>query len=188
LETDRVILPFVTASSCSVCQFGSCCVKKKKKKERSTKKKTQALARVNPIGLKLNGFSSLTWGCKEAHKLGTGSSHYPAAFIMPPTFYHVLFSYHNRSEISRILKQAGFGKAKLKLYQNRQANRRRCGQSYGRRESRSGNDCEGDPSYFPSSPGRAAAITRRFGERDVRAPIGDCGPGPRLTNLKPIAE
>ncbi|PYK54547.1 MAG: hypothetical protein DME47_05310 [Verrucomicrobia bacterium] len=92
----------------------------------------------------------------------------------PPTFYKVPFSYHNRAEIRRILKQAGFREIKTEVIAKIGKANRAKDVARGLVE---GNPvavtiAKRDPSLLPIITGAVtAAITRRFGERDIRAPM-----------------
>ena len=101
----------------------------------------------------------------------------------PPTFYQIPFSYHNRAEIRRILKRAGFREIKTEVIAKIGKANRAEDVARGLVE---GNPvavtiAKRDPSLLPTITGAlTAAITRRFGKRDIRAPHArDCGPGPR---------
>ena len=92
----------------------------------------------------------------------------------PPMFYKVPFSYHNRVEIRRILKQAGFREIKTEVVAKIGKATRAEDVARGLVE---GNPvavtiAKRDPSLLPIITGAVtAAITRRFGKRDIRAPM-----------------
>jgi len=92
----------------------------------------------------------------------------------PPMFYKVPFSYHNRVEIRRILKQAGFREIKTEVVAKIGKATRAEDVARGLVE---GNPvavtiAKRDPSLLAIITGAVtAAITRRFGKRDIRAPM-----------------
>ena len=92
----------------------------------------------------------------------------------PPTFYQVPFSYHNRSEIRRVLKQAGFREIKTQVIAKIGKAKRA---EHVARSLVEGNPvavaiAKRDPSLLPViTNALAAAISRRFGKQSIRVPM-----------------
>src|SRR5438270_8770940 len=90
----------------------------------------------------------------------------------PPTFYQIPFSYHNRAEIRRVIKQAGFREIKTEVIAKigiaSRAEDAARGLIHGNPVAVA--IAKRDPSLLPViTDAVAAAITRRFGKRDIRA-------------------
>jgi ubiquinone/menaquinone biosynthesis C-methylase UbiE len=167
LEADACDLPFDDRTfDAVVCQFGIMFVPDK-----------ALAAREAYRVLKRDGvFLFNVWDAMKHNKLGqlahrTITSHFKKD---PPTFYQVPFSYHNRTEIRRILKQAGFRDIKTGVIAKLGKANRAEDVARGLVE---GNPVavtitKRDPSLLPIiTNALTAAITRRFGERDIRAPM-----------------
>src|SRR5438132_12869961 len=92
----------------------------------------------------------------------------------PPMFYKVPFSYHNRVEIRRILKQAWFREIKTEVIAKIGKANRAEDVARGLVE---GNPiavtiAKRDPSLLPIiTRAVTSAITRRFAKRDIRTPM-----------------
>jgi ubiquinone/menaquinone biosynthesis C-methylase UbiE len=92
----------------------------------------------------------------------------------PPTFYEVPFGYHDQGEIKRVLKEAGFAEIKIDIVAEVGAASRAEDAAKGLVQ---GNPVavaivERDPSLLPViTKAVARAITDRFGETDIRAPM-----------------
>ena len=116
------------------------------------------------------------WDAMRHNKLGELAHRTIVSYFEkdPPTFYKVPFSYHNRAEIRQILKQAGFREIKTEVIAKIGKANRAEDVARGLVE---GNPvavtiAKRDPSLLPIiTSAVTAAITRRFGERDIRAPM-----------------
>ena len=144
--------------------------------------------------LKRDGlFLFSVWDAMRHNKLGELAHRTITSYFKndPPTFYKVPFSYHNRAEIRRILKQAGFREIKTEVIAKIGKAKRAedVAKRFSRRESRGGDDCEAG-SFITSHNHRRRDRCDYASIWKTRYPCtnaGDCGPGPRLRNLKPIA-
>jgi hypothetical protein len=89
-------------------------------------------------------------------------------------FYKIPFSYYNRTEIRRVLKQAGFQEIKTEVIAKLGQAKRAEDAARGLVE---GNPvavtiAKRDPALLPViTQAVTAAITHRFGKRDIRAPM-----------------
>ena len=179
LEADACDLPFDDRKfDAVVCQFGIMFVPDK-----------ALAAREAYRVLKRDGlFLFNVWDAMRHNKLGELAHRTITSYFEndPPTFYKVPFSYHNRAEIRRILKQAGFREIKTEVIAKiGKANAGgRCGKRFGRREPCSGDDCEAR-SFITSHNHRRRDRCDYASIWRTRYPCtnaGDCGPGPRLTD------
>ena len=167
VEADACDLPFDDRKfDAVVCQFGIMFVPDK-----------ALAAREAYRVLKRNGvFLFNVWDAMKHNKLGELAHRTITSYFKkdPPTFYQVPFGYHNRTEIRRILKQAGFRDIKTAVIA-------KLGKA-NRAEDVAKGLVEGNPVAVaiakrdPSLPpiiisALTDAITRRFGERDIRAPM-----------------
>jgi len=167
LEADACDLPFADRNfNAVVCQFGIMFVSNR-----------ALAAREAYRVLKRGGlFLFNVWDAMRHNKLGELAHRTITSFFEndPPTFYKVPFSYHNRAEIRRILRQAGFREIKTEVIAKIGEANRAEDVARGLIE---GNPvavtiAKRDPSLLPIITGAvAAAIARRFGERDIRAPM-----------------
>jgi ubiquinone/menaquinone biosynthesis C-methylase UbiE len=167
LEADACDLPFDGRKfDAVVCQFGIMFVPDKAHAAREA-------YRV----LKRDGiFLFNVWDAMKHNKLGELAHRTITGFFEkdPPTFYQIPFSYHNRTEIRRILKQAGFREIKTEVIPKIGKASRAEDVAKGLVE---GNPvavtiAKRDPSLLPIITGAVTgAITRRFGKRDIRAPM-----------------
>jgi len=167
LEADACDLPFVDRIFDAVaCQFGIMFVPDKAHAAREA-------YRV----LKRNGLLLFNvWDAMRYNKLGQLAHRTIVSYFEkdPPMFYKVPFSYHNRVEIRRILKQAGFREIKTEVVAKIGKATRAEDVARGLVE---GNPvavtiAKRDPSLLAIITGAVtAAITRRFGKRDIRAPM-----------------
>jgi len=116
------------------------------------------------------------WDAMKHNKLGELAHRTIASYFKkdPPTFYQVPFSYHTRGEIRRVLKQAGFREIKTEVIAKIGKAKRAEDVASGLVE---GNPmavaiAKRDPSLLPViTEAVTAAITRRFGKRDIHAPM-----------------
>ena len=167
LEADACNLPFDNRKfDAVVCQFGIMFVPDKAHAAREA-------YRV----LKRGGvFLFNVWDAMRHNKLGELAHRTIASYFEkdPPTFYQIPFSYHNRTEIRRILKEAGFREIKTEVIAKIGKASRAEDVAKGLVE---GNPvavtiAKRDPSLLPIiTGGLTAAITRRFGKRDILAPM-----------------
>jgi len=167
LEADACDLPFADRKfDAVVCQFGIMFVPDK----------AHAAREAHRV-LKRDGiFLFNVWDEMRHNKLGELAHRTITSYFEndPPTFYKVPFSYHNRAEIRRILKHAGFREIKTEVIAKIGKANRAEDVARGLVE---GNPvavtiAKRDPSLLPIITGAVtAAITRRFGERDIRAPM-----------------
>ena len=167
LEADACDLPFDDGKfNAVVCQFGIMFVPDK-----------ALAAREAYRVLKRDGlFLFNVWDAMRHNKLGELAHRTITSYFEndPPTFYKVPFSYHNRAEIRRILKQAGFREIKTEVIAKIGKGNRAEDVARG---LVAGNPvavtiAKRDPSLLPIITGAVtAAITRRFGKRDIRAPM-----------------
>jgi len=167
LAADACDLPFADRKSVVVvCQFGIMFVSDKALAAR------QAYRVLKRDGL----FLFNVWDAMRHNKLGELAHRTITSYFEndPPTFYKVPFSYHNRNQIRKILKQAGFREIKTELIAKIGKANRAEDVARGLVE---GNPvgvtiAKRDPSLLPIITGAVtAAITRRFGKRDIRAPM-----------------
>jgi len=167
LEADACDLPFADRKfDAVVCQFGIMFVSDKALAAR------QAYRVLKRDGL----FLFNVWDAMRHNKLGELAHRTITSYFEndPPTFYKVPFSYHNRNQIRKILKQAGFREIKTELIAKIGKANRAEDVARGLVE---GNPvavtiAKRDPSLLPIITGAVtAAITRRFGKRDIRAPM-----------------
>jgi len=167
LEADACDLPFDDRKfDAVVCQFGIMFVPDK-----------ALAAREAYRVLKHDGvFLFNVWDAMKHNKLGELAHRTITSYFKkdPPTFYQVPFSYHSRAEIRRVLKQAGFRGIETEVIAKVGKAKRAEDIAKGLVE---GNPvavtiAKRDPSLLPIITGAVtAAITRRFGERDIRAPM-----------------
>jgi ubiquinone/menaquinone biosynthesis C-methylase UbiE len=167
VEADASDLPFDDRKfDAVVCQFGVMFVPDK-----------ALAAREAYRVLKRDGlFLFNVWDAMKHNKLG-GLAHRTITSYFkedPPTFYQVPFSYHNRGELRRALKQAGFREIKTEVIAKIGKAKRAEDVARGLVE---GNPvavaiAKRDPSLLPViTDAVTAAITRRFGKRDICAPM-----------------
>jgi ubiquinone/menaquinone biosynthesis C-methylase UbiE len=167
LEADACDLPFDNRKfDAVVCQFGIMFVPDK-----------ALAAREAYRVLKCDGvFLFNVWDAMKHNKLGELAHRTITSYFKkdPPTFYQVPFSYHNRSEIRRVLKQAGFREIKTQVIAKIGKAKRAEHVARGLVE---GNPvavaiAKRDPSLLPViTNALAAAISRRFGKQSIRAPM-----------------
>jgi ubiquinone/menaquinone biosynthesis C-methylase UbiE len=167
LEADACDLPFADRKfDAVVCQFGIMFVSDK----------AHAAREAHRV-LKRDGiFLFNVWDAMRHNKLGELAHRTITSYFDkdPPTFYQVPFSYHDRTEIRRILKQAGFRKIETKVIAKVGKAKRAEDIAKGLVE---GNPvavtiAKRDASLLPIITDAVnAAITRRFGKRDIRAPM-----------------
>ena len=116
------------------------------------------------------------WDALKHNKLGELAHRTITSYFKndPPTSYQVPFSYHNRTEIQRVLKQAGFREIKTEVIAKIGKATRAKDVPRGLVE---GNPvavaiARRDPSLLPAiTNAMAAAISRRFGKQNIRAPM-----------------
>ena len=116
------------------------------------------------------------WHALKHNKLGELAHRTITSYFKndPPTSYQVPFSYHNRTEIQRVLKQAGFREIKTEVIAKIGKATRAKDVARGLVE---GNPvavaiAKRDPSLLPViTNAMAAAISRRFGKQNIRAPM-----------------
>ena len=167
LEADACDLPFADRKfDAVVCQFGLMFVPDKAQAAR------EAYRVLKPDGI----FLFNAWDAMRHNKLGELAHRTIASYFEkdPPTFYQIPFSYHNRAEIRRILKQAWFREIKTEVIAKIGKANRAEDVARGLVE---GNPvavtiAKRDPSLLPTiTRAVTSAITRRFGKRDIRAPM-----------------
>ena len=167
LEADASDLPFDDRQfDAVVCQFGIMFVPDK-----------ALAAREAYRVLKRDGlFLFNVWDAMKYNKLAQLAHQTIAGYFEkdPPTFYQIPFSYYNRAEIRRILKQAGFREIRTEVIAKIGKADRAEDVARGLVE---GNPvavaiAKRDPSLLPIITNAVtAAITRRFGKRNIRAPM-----------------
>src|SRR2546430_4188108 len=167
LEADACDLPFDDRKfDVVVCQFGIMFVPDK-----------ALAAREAYRVLKRDGvFLFNVWDAMKHNELGELAHRTIASYFKkdPPTFYQVPFSYHNRTEIRRVLKQAGFREIKTEVIAKIGQAKRAEDVARGLVE---GNPvavtiAKRDPSLLPViTDAVTAAITRRFGKQKIHAPM-----------------
>lgn len=167
LEADACDLPFDDGKFNAVaCQFGIMFVPDK-----------ALAAREAYRVLKRDGlFLFNVWDAMRHNELGELAHRTITSYFEndPPMFYKVPFSYHNRAEIRRILKQAGFREIKTEVITKIGKANRAEDVARGLVEGNpvAATIAKRDPSLLPIIISAVtAAIARRFGERDIRAPM-----------------
>jgi ubiquinone/menaquinone biosynthesis C-methylase UbiE len=167
LQADACSLPFGDRMfDAVVCQFGIMFVPDKPLAAREARRV------LKPGGLFLfNVWDALEHNdlCRVAHE--TITNYFDKD---PPTFYQVPFGYHDHDEIRRVLENAGFRDVRIEVVA-------KVGQAGRAREVATGlvqgnpvsmAIAERDPSLLPTITDAVAdAITHRFGEADIRAPM-----------------
>jgi len=116
------------------------------------------------------------WDAMKYNKLGELAHRTIARYFKkdPPTFYQIPFTYRNRAELRRVLKQAEFRDIKIevnaKIGRANQAGDVAKGLVEGNPVAMA--IAKRDPSLLPIiTETVTAAITRCFGKRDIRAPM-----------------
>ncbi len=184
LEADACDLPFDDQKfDAVVCQFGIMFVPDK-----------ALAAREAYRVLKRDGvFLFNVWDALKHNKLGELAHRTIASYFQkdPPTFYQVPFSYHKRTEIRRVLKQAGFREIKTEVIA-------KIGKAtwaedvarglVSRGKPRGGGDCEAGPliasrNYQRDDHCNFASLWKA---KHPRTHAGNCGPGPRLRTSNPV--
>ena len=167
LEADASDLPFDDRKfDAVVCQFGIMFVADK-----------ALAAREAYRVLKRNGLLLFSvWDGMKHNKLGELAHRTIASYFKkdPPTFYQVPFSYHNRTEIRRVLKQAGFREIKTEVIAKIGQAKRAEDVAKGLVEGNpvAATIAKRDPSLLPViTDAVTAAITRRFGKQNIHAPM-----------------
>jgi ubiquinone/menaquinone biosynthesis C-methylase UbiE len=167
LEADACDLPFDKRKfDAVVCQFGIMFVPDK----------AQAAREAYRV-LKRDGiFLFNVWDRMKHNKLGELAHRTITSYFEkdPPTFYHIPFSYHNRAEIRRVLKQAGFRDIKTEVIAKiGEADRAEdVGRGLVEGNPVAVTIAKRDPSLLPIiTKALTTAIIRRFGKRDIRAPM-----------------
>jgi ubiquinone/menaquinone biosynthesis C-methylase UbiE len=167
LQADACSLPFSDRRfDAVVCQFGIMFVPDKALAAREARRV------LKPGGL----FLFNVWDALEHNDL-CGIAHETITSYFdkdPPTFYQVPFGYHDHDEIRRVLENAGFRDVRIEVVA-------KVGQASRAREVATGlvqgnpvsmAIAERDPSLLPVITDAVAdAITRRFGEADIRVPM-----------------
>ncbi len=167
LQADACNLPFDGGKFDAVlCQFGLMFVPDKALAAR------EVYRVLKPDGV----FLFNVWDAMKYNKLAQLAHVTIASYFEkdPPTFYQVPFSYHDRDEIRRVLKQAGFRKIETEVVA-------KIGIATGAQDAAKGlvhgnpvavAITDRDPSLLPViTDAVAAAIVRRFGRRNIRAPM-----------------
>lgn len=167
LQADACSLPFGDRMFDAVlCQFGLMFVPDKALAAR------EAHRVLKPDGL----FLFNVWDAMKHNALGWLTHETIASYFDkdPPTFYQVPFGYHDRDEINRVLEQAGFGEIQIDLVAKESGAVRAEDAAMGLVQ---GNPVavaitERDPLLLPViTRAVAQALTDRFGETDIRAPM-----------------
>lgn len=167
LRADACSLPFGDGMfDAVVCQFGIMFVPDK----------TLAVREAHRV-LKAGGlFLFNVWDAIEQNELGQLTHQTIARYFDkdPPTFYEVPFGYHDEVEIGRVLKEAGFREIKTevvaKVAHASRAEDVAMGFVHGNPVAIA--IAERDPSLLPVITNAVTqAITNRFGERDLHAPM-----------------
>jgi len=167
LQADACSLPFGERMfDAVVCQFGIMFVPDKALAAR------EAHRVLKPGGL----FLFNVWDAMEHNELGQLTHQTIASYFDedPPAFYEVAFGYHDQEEIKRVLEEAGFQEIETEVVAKVGAARRAEDAATGLVQ---GNPvavaiAERDPSSLPViTKAVAQAITDRFGETDIRAPM-----------------
>ena len=167
LQADACNLPFGDRMFDAVlCQFGLMFVPDKALAAR------EAYRVLKPDGL----FLFNVWDAMEQNALGRLTHETIASYFDkdPPVFYQVPYGYHDQGEIKRVLEQAGFREIQIAVV----AKESRAGHAEDAATGLvQGNPVavaitERDPSLLPEiTRAVAQAITDRFGERDICAPM-----------------
>lgn len=167
LQADACSLPFGDRMfDAVVCQFGIMFVPDKLLAAH------EAHRVLKPGGV----FLFNVWDAMEHNALGQLTHHTIESFFEkdPPAFYEVPFSYHDQAEIKRVLEEAGFREIKTEVVTKIGAASRAEDAATGLVH---GNPvavaiAERDRSLLPPiTKAVAQAITDRFGETDIRAPM-----------------
>jgi ubiquinone/menaquinone biosynthesis C-methylase UbiE len=167
LQADACSLPFGDQLfDAVVCQFGIMFVPDKALAAR------EAHRVLKPCGL----FLFNVWDAMDHNELGQLTHQTIASYFDkdPPAFYEVPFGYHDQDEIKRALNEAGFQEIKTEVVAKVGAASRAEDAATGLVQ---GNPvavaiAERDPSLLPIiTKAVAQAITDRFGETDIRAPM-----------------
>ena len=167
LQADACSLPFGDRMfDAVVCQFGIMFVPDKALAAREARRV------LKPGGL----FLFKVWDAMEHNALGQLSHRTITSFFEkdPPTFYQVPFGYHDQAEIKRVLTEAGFREIKIdivpKVSPVEGAEDAAMGLVHGNPVAVA--ITERDASLLPViTDAVAKAITDRFGETDIRAPM-----------------
>ncbi|MCA1658907.1 MAG: class I SAM-dependent methyltransferase [Verrucomicrobiaceae bacterium] len=167
LQADACSLPFGDRMfDAVVCQFGIMFVPDKELAAREARRV------LKPGGL----FLFNVWDALEHNDVGRIAHETITSYFDkdPPTFYHVPFGYHDQEEIKRVLESAGFRDVRIevvaKVGQPSRAREVATGLVQGNPVSMA--IAERDPSLLPAITDAVAdAITRRFGQADIRAPM-----------------
>jgi ubiquinone/menaquinone biosynthesis C-methylase UbiE len=166
-QADACSLPFGDRMfDAVICQFGIMFVPDKALAAR------EAHRVLKPGG----NFLFNVWDAIEHNVLGRITHQTIASYFDkdPPTFYEVPFGYHDQKEIERVLNEAGFKEIKIDIVAKVGAASRAEDAATG---SVQGNPVavaitERDPSLLPViTEAVAQALTDRFGETDIRAPM-----------------
>jgi ubiquinone/menaquinone biosynthesis C-methylase UbiE len=166
-QADASSLPFEDRSfDAVVCQFGIMFVPDKALAAR------EAHRVLKPGGV----FLFNVWGAIEHNDLCRIAHETIASFFEkdPPTFYQIPFGYHNHAEIKRVLEEAGFRDVRLEVVPKKGGASRPEDVAKGLVH---GNPVavaisERNPSLLPViTDAVAAALKKRFGETEVRAPM-----------------
>lgn len=167
LQADASSMPFGDAIfDAVVCQFGIMFVPDKARAAR------EAYRVLKPTGF----FLFNVWDAIEHNPLGQLTQQTIASYFDndPPAFYEVPFGYHDRGEIERVLKEAGFEEINIEVVAKVGSATRAGDAAIGLVH---GNPvavaiAERDPSLLPViTRAVAQAITDRFGETDIRVPM-----------------
>lgn len=166
-QADACSLPFGDGMfDAVVCQFGIMFVPDKALAAREARRV------LKPGGL----FLFNVWDALEHNDVGRIAHETITSYFDkdPPTFYQVPFGYHDQDEIKRVLENAGFREVRIevvsKMAEVTSAQDVATGLVQGNPVSSA--ITERDPSLLPVITNAVAdAITRRFGETDIRAPM-----------------
>lgn len=167
LQADACSLPFADRMfDAVVCQFGIMFVPDKALAAREARRV------LKPGGL----FLFNVWDALEHNDVGRIAQETITSYFDkdPPTFYQVPFGYHDQDEIKRVLESAGFRDVRIevvsKMAEVTSAQDVATGLVQGNPVSSA--ITERDPSLLPVITNAVAdAITRRFGETNIRAPM-----------------
>ncbi|MEY2494693.1 MAG: hypothetical protein QOJ45_1185 [Verrucomicrobiota bacterium] len=167
LQADACNLPFGERTfDAVVCQFGIMFVPDKALAAREARRV------LKPGGL----FLFNVWDALEHNAVGRLAHETITSCFEkdPPTFYQVPFGYHDQDEIRRMLESAGFREVRMEVVARTAEATRARDVAIGLVQ---GNPvavaiAERDPSLLPIITNAVAdAITRRFGEENIRAPM-----------------